>query len=454
MAERAVNSVSKHTKLTKDNLVEIVNDVIKEVNEIHKLYDQFFAEEDGQPSHLQEIENKLAKISAKYTELFEGAIPTKVEAADAALAKIKAYHAELLEGDESIKANIDDSQTKINDFYSELFNSSDGVTEDNGKKALINKTMKSITDFDALLNTEATGYKAQIEAAKLAILTAHNNLFNKDKKSNKTKIELLDDQIASTHKFYDQVVKEITPYIETKQKEIDQVAANIKTKESDVDSLLSKATVRALGQAYMEAMHIYGDPVYGKYPGEGRLRKFGYIVKVIYESVKHFFKFIGSYILFIGPLILIGVLFLANIKEILGIDLPTGNVRFSGTEYIFYKLTIALPLLWVSWFGQRSISHRKRLFEEYNHKLRVVQMYMLFTSQENTYTLKDETRKQLESTLLDTVARNPSEVYSKNETMIDKLIDIFAKKPQKSADVSMPSTNTITDVLTQPLNTK
>jgi hypothetical protein len=439
MAVRVVSPVSKHTKITRDGLVNILNEAIKEVNEIHEQYDKFFVAEDGNPSHLQEIENKLQAISAKYIELFEGVTPTKVQAADDALAKIKAYHAELLEGENSIRGDIKDSQTKINAFYNELFSSSDGIEKDSGKKALINKAVKSITDFEALLDAETTGYKSQIEAAKADILVAHGNLFNKDKKSNKNKVELLDEQITSTHAFHDRVVNEFTPYIEGKQKEIDQVAVDIKNKESEVDSLLSKATIRTLGQAYTEAMHIYGDPVYGKYPEKGFFKKCKYFSVGIYKSVKHFFKFVGSYILFIGPLILIGVLFLANIKEVLGVDVPTGNIRFSGTEYIFYKLTIALPLLWVSWFGQRSISHRRRLFEEYNHKLRVVQMYMLFTSQENTYSLNEDTRKTLESTLLDTVARNPSEVYGKNETMIDKLIDIFANRKQKDDATSSPA---------------
>ena len=81
MAERVISSVSKHTRITKENLVGILNDAVKEVNEIHKQYDKFFVAENGNPSHLEEIESKLQAISAKYTDLFEGTAPTKVEAA-------------------------------------------------------------------------------------------------------------------------------------------------------------------------------------------------------------------------------------------------------------------------------------------------------------------------------------------------------------------------------------
>lgn len=431
MVKRNVAFISKHTKVTRANLVDLLNEAIGEINKIHDLYDQFFKEADGSPSRLNQIEQKLTTINNKFADLFEGVSPTRIEAAENALEEIRTYHAELLEGKESIKADIKDSQDKITAFYNKLFSKSDGTTADGGQEKKVNDAVKSITDFDALLNADTTGYKSRVEVAKADILAAHSSLFGRDKKSNKTKVELLDEQISGTHEYYERVQKEIKPYIESKQTEIEQVSTDIRSKQSEVDSLLSKTTVKTLQQAYMEAMRIYGDPVYGKFPTTGRLKQLVFIVGCIYQAFKHFIKFLGSYALFIGPLILIGGLFLVNIKDIFGIDIPTGNVKFNGTEYIFYKLTIALPLLWVSWYGQRSISHRKRLFEEYNHKLRVVQMYMLFTAQEGTYSLEAKTRKTLEVTLLETIARNPSEVYGKDETMLDKLIDIFSKDQSK-----------------------
>lgn len=436
MTNRNISPVPRNTKLTKVNLIGLLNEAVNEINQIHSLYDKFFIEKGENPSYLAQIEQKLESINNKYTELFGGSSPTRVEAADEALQEIKAYHAKLLEGEDSIQADIKDSQDKITAFYNELFSKSDGVTNDGGKEKKINNAVKSITDFDALLNAETTGYKSKIEAAKSDILAAHNNLFGRDKKSNKNKVELLDEQIGSTNEYHAQIKSEIEPYIKSKQAEINQVSSDIKSKQSEVNSLLSNATVRTLQQAYMEAMRIYGDPVYGEFPETGYLKQVGFIIRCVYQAVKHFLKFIGSYVLFIGPLVVIGGLFLINTRHIFGIDISTGSVKFNGTEYILYKLTIALPLLWVSWFGQRSISHKRRLFEEYNHKLRVVQMYMLFTAQETTYKLEKETRKALETTLLETIARNPSDVYGKNETMIDRLIDIFSKKQSKAKNVA------------------
>lgn len=432
-----MNPVSKHTKISKEGLINVLNGAIDEVNQIHDLYNRFFTSEGEAPSYLKQIEDKLESISAAYATLFDETAPSKTEIAKSAVTEIKAYHDELLLGDKSIKADIKDSQVKITNFYNKLFSSSDGVTQDGGQRATVDAAIKSITDFDSLLNQAVTGHRAKIEKAKLEILEAHATLFDKDPRSNKSKFELLNEQIAKTYEYHDQVKNKILPYITEKQKEINLVSDDIKNKRSEVDSLLSNATVRTLAQGYMEARQIYGSPVFGEYPKKkkGQWLRTKYVISALARYSKHFLKFLGGYILFIGPLVVIGILFVTNTKEILGVD-ATGNVKFSGTEYIFYKLTIALPLLWVSWYGQRSLSHRKRLFEEYNHKLRVVQMYMLFTAQENTYALEDATRRKLEDTLLDTIERNPSSVYGKDETLIDKWIDVLAQKKSNQSNDS------------------
>ena len=101
--------------------------------------------------------------------------------------------------------------------------------------------------------------------------------------------------------------------------------------------------------------------------------------------------------------------------------LSMGNDWELSIEFSLYKLAISLPLLWISWFGQRNISQRKRLFEEYNHKLRVVQLYQLFTSDETSY--KFNNREELEVVLIDSIRNNPAKHLGKSETMIDGYFD-------------------------------
>jgi hypothetical protein len=406
----------------------MLNSAVGEINQIHELYDQFFASVDGNPSYLANIETKLATITTKYTAIFEANSPNKVEEIEQALEKVKAYHAELLEGTDSIKADIEDSQKTITDFYNKLFSKSDGTAEDGGQKTILENAIKSITDFDSLLNNSATGYKFSIESAKSEILKAHSELFAKAKGTGKSASDLLNEKIAETTKFHEEVKGEIVPFLKEQKTDITKIATDIKNKQAEVDSLLSNATVNTLAQGYAESMQTYGSPIRGKFPQRGEWKRTFYILSLLWSQPVYFIKFLASYFLFIGPLAAIGALFVVNNTSIFGIDLATKSIDFSGTEYILYKLTIALPLLWVSWFGQRSISHRKRLFEEYNHKLRVVQMYMLFTAQKETYTLSDKAMESLQEELLKTIGKNPSQVYGKDETMIDKLISIFSNR--------------------------
>lgn len=315
---------------------------------------------------------------------------------------------------------------------------------DGGQEAKLKAAFQSIISFDEDLNKADVGYRIKIESAKSEILSAYEEIFAKDKKSNISKIDIFNQHITQANEFHEKVQNEVSPFLEEKQKYIKEITDDIQVKRGEIDSLLSETTVKALNQGYREAMQIYGDPVYGRsQAGWWNGAKHG--LKNAARSIKHFIKFLGSYVLFIGPLLVIGWLFVSNgWQNILDVA-KDGTVKFSGTEYIFYKLTIALPLLWVSWYGQKNIAHRKRLFEEYNHKLRVVQMYMLFITQDNTYTLSTESRAKLEDTLLATIERNPSEVYGKDDTLLDKLIDFFrSKQAAKTTRQEAPISRSVT----------
>ncbi len=80
---------------------------------------------------------------------------------------------------------------------------------------------------------------------------------------------------------------------------------------------------------------------------------------------------------------------------------------------------MSLPLLWISWFGQRTISIRRRLYEEYNHKEKVMKIFSGLNPE-----IGDETQKQkLLDIVLNTIAENPAHILGKGETLLDKLLD-------------------------------
>jgi hypothetical protein len=428
VAEYPTSKLSITTKLKKGELINIINSALIEMSKMHSLYLEYFAEGGDKPALAEQIGTQLKQIRNKYVALFEpdAAGIVLADKLDKQISEIEDYHVKLLSGDDSIKADIDDSQDRITKFYIELFQTF-ATDKDGGRKAKIEEAFKSITDFDETLNKAEVGYKDKIEAARAEILAAYKDIFTKDNKSNKSKIEIFNEHITEANDFHEVLRDDVKPYIDGRRKEIDDIEADIKVKQAEVNTLLSRTTISALSQAYLDAMQIYGDPMYSKVQGKF-FGKSTIVTSNLFKLLKHFFKFLGSYLLFIGPLLVIGIVFATNWAQHIFILNQAGTVHFSGSEYIFYKLTIALPLLWVSWYGQKSISHRKRLFEEYNHKLRVVQMYLQFITKNNTYTLREDSRKDLEQTLLDSVARNPSMVYGDDETLLDKLINMFVTR--------------------------
>lgn len=440
MSNRIISPLSTDTKIVKSRLVQTINEAVDEVNKIHELYDKFFtAPAPERPTLAKKIENQLESIKSKYIELF--AVPeggaSKIQELDASIENIRQFHRELTSGEDAIKTDILDSQEKITDFYIKLFTTYE-TENDGGQEAKLKAAFDSITSFDETLNKDDVGYKAKIEKAKNEILAAHKNLLEQDATSGLSKVDVLNQHIAEANDFHTKLTDEISPFLAQKQKDIDEISDDIQTKRKEVDSLLSETTVKALAQGYREAMQIYGDPVYGQ-PNRGWKQWLKHRTACLFKAIKHFIKFTGSYVLFIGPLVLIGWLFVSNGWQTVLDATPAGNVEFSGTEYIFYKLTIALPLLWVSWYGQKNIAHRKRLFEEYNHKLRVVQMYMHFVANDSTYTLEPGSRTRLENTLLDTIERNPSEVYGKDETLLDKFLDALKGRGTEKAKKNSPA---------------
>ena len=165
-------------------------------------------------------------------------------------------------------------------------------------------------------------------------------------------------------------------------------------------------------------------------------RFFVYLENIFIVSVSRFFDFVFSvirtsidYILFILPLLVSVFIFVhpEMVDNIMGSQKYGGGVSdYIGRLNFWSRMIISLPLWWISWFGQRNISHNKRLSEEYNHKAQVTKMYLNFSSRnrkENSiYPISDKARDELDLQLIKVIKRHPGAVYGKDETMMDKVI--------------------------------
>lgn len=420
----------KTKKYKKDDLKGFIDDSLLQVEEINNLYVKFFEKSDNEkPTLISEIESKLENLKSGYENLFnpDGENPSKITDLNKKIEEIKKYHQELLDGDNSIKADVEKSQKKITDFYIEFFGD-DGTK---GKKETLESAIKSITDFESELNKD-DGYKTKVENAKNEIIKAYNDLFAGDEK-NPSKHSKLNTAIKNIEKFNQNIKDSLNPYFNQTKKDIEDIKLNIKTKDNEIGSLLSNATAKTLAQGYLESMGIYGN-----IPNKGDL----------WSNLKNFFVNLFNYFLFILPLVIIGLVFakpdlisdLLNVKDI-------GDISDVGSQY-WYKISISTPLLWISWFGQKNISQRKRLFEEYNHKLRVVQMYLLFISKDNSYKLEEKGNMgKLESILLEVIGRNPCKFLGKDlnfskSNVVVEIINALKSNPSTGTKPKKSETKT------------
>lgn len=279
---------------------------------------------------------------------------------------------------------------------------------------------KRITTF--LLTKEK-----EVSTIHNTIIKKYSDLFlpTKDKAS---KIEKLEKSMNRIGTFNDFLKNEIEPDLKGKRKYLDELQTDINTKKADIETLLSDATVKTLAQGYQESKEEYSREKKVEYKTVRINRKIlsnlinniqAFLFNVIVRNSTTFL----NYIIFISPLIAICLIFIEPDFITNIFDFSTKEVDFTGTEFILYKISVSLPLLWVAWFGQKNISQRKRLSEEYNHKLRVIQMYLLFNTNEKSYNL--EQKKELEGTLLGVINDNPAEHLGKGETMIDSILEKF-----------------------------
>lgn len=360
---------------TRDQFLDFIRNSLQQVVEINDAYKKFFESPDPTtPTVFAEIESKVAKIRDEYSSLFassedEDSVITEL---DEKIEAIRAFHTELLEGGESTQANIAAAQSKINSFYNFLFG--DGIDNE----GVHEKTKVAI---DEILNSQ-----------------------------------------QSISKFEAHLNEKIKPSLVEVQKDLD-------TKRKEAGALLSNVTINTLLHGYSESKYEYSKPAPRKYSWNlhsklwyvPSLLSNGYAL--VYNLIWRHLGFLLSYTLFILPLVGVSIIFITEgtariVLESLAADVTTP----SALELIYVKTIISVPLIWVAWYGQRNISQRKRLYEEYNHKLRVVQMYVAISSDKEAYPFKD--KSALENVLLEVIERNPSEVFGKDETILDKIGEI------------------------------
>lgn len=418
MDETNQNQQSENT-ITKKEFNSFVKEAISQIRKIGEAYKKFFNAQEGQQSVVAEIETRLEDIKQKYEHLFstnETGL-SRVAELNAQIEEIKKYHQELIRGDSSIQSDIKESQDKITDFYIYLFGGNDGIE---GQEQKVKNAIDRILNFHTDLAKE-DGYKKTIEDAHKEIIEIHDDLFLEDEEGN-SKISSLNKDIEQIKTFRGALDNDIEPFInETKD--------DIEAKRRDVAALLDGATGGSLVEGFLKSKKEYKqEPDYKKINGSVWEK-----ISAVFSNIAAFLfsvlLILIDYTLFIFPLLFSVFIFIHPdlVAKIIGNPSQEAKVSdFLGSLNFYGRLIISLPLWWISWFGQRSISHKRRLAEEYNHKAQVTKMYLNFVSKEteNSYPLEADAKNTLHDELIKVIARHPGHVYGKDETMLDKIIQL------------------------------
>ena len=115
--------------------------------------------------------------------------------------------------------------------------------------------------------------------------------------------------------------------------------------------------------------------------------------------------------------------FLGSLIALLGIyfSILSPNISLLG---ILIRTITGMPLIWIAWYCQKSMSQTKRIKEEYNHKERIMKVFEGFSKQidiltENNPEQNKEKKLALISVVIGAIQKNPSEILNPSETFLD-----------------------------------
>ncbi len=203
-------------------------------------------------------------------------------------------------------------------------------------------------------------------------------------------------------------IKSFVSKTEDQLKEIEknsheQMSALKLSLEQEIRALLPEAGAAGLASAFYEAKSKYA--VTSIEPKVDNV--FLYHLLKVWHFLASSLTPIFFYSMFILPLLAIVWIFydlLVFIKEIT--KAANSDMRID-ISILFLRFLLALPLATISWFGWSSIRLYRRLYEEYNHKQRVMQLYHSFKDEINTNG-DDDQKKSLIAIMLTTVGDKPS----------------------------------------------
>lgn len=311
----------------------------------------------------------------------------------------------------------------------------------NEAKKLKESIEKLNTDWDGLIEELKSWHKEgktiyghlknrqdEVEEKFNIIDAKYIELFVKKEQWWKSKIDRTDEKIKDISGFHDEIVNLHKP-------EILKIEGDIAEKSRQINSLLSKSVGWVLDQSYLEAMGNYSTPTRlelddfeDDFLKNIRIFFVSNLPRAVYNMVIRHFGNLFNYAFFIAPLA-IAVAIMTGVGQnedgsyftkLIELITNNGKREITVPEIILLKFLISLPLIWISWYGYVNLMQRKRLYEEYNHKSRVMRLYLMFSQEGNHYKLW--LMHELEMAVIEAIRKNPAESLDKKWSLIELLL--------------------------------
>lgn len=337
------------------------------------------------------------------------------------------YQSTLLgDGENSTKSKIATFESEIEKVYKDWIEKVEG--KESSKKELLNQSYAEIMEaYGKIIDKGQEGLSVKDE-----IYSFHDELFAEDKDNPKN---------ISTSKYIRETRKGIeeahSKLLDGDQSLVNKIMRHesfIKKTEASIKDLLPKSATAGLAAAYCEAKSEYKISKPGFRSGKKRPEKESWLGWHSAHLAVNFFRNLYNislimlefskhslpYVFFIAPIALIVIGGYDTFNSINDNKIGTLNVW----QYLTLRSIMALPLMIVSLFGYSSITLNRKLFEIYNHKQRVLQLYEGFKERIEKEGNEELKQKLLEIMLL-TVYDKPSSMVNKYDS--NQYLDLFKK---------------------------
>jgi myosin heavy subunit len=432
-----------------------LDNILSEIHQAQSTYANAKPNADSQMAHIQAIvgQSDDSKRRIDETEVHIGQQKAKIDSDTETVGQTKErfddlksqadkLHAELSSQQATLQSQITDIQSKLlslNNLEQELVtlkaNAQTAQSEAEaanqniqGQHQIFQTSIEQTNQKLAELNEKQGSLENainNIEAKNTEISGLHKTLFVESRGPDNRHIPSIKVQIDNFKELCKATYEEAKEGVGRQDMELKNFSAEQKIKFDElynalndkINSLLPGAGAAGLASSYYEAKMRYSTTNDLSSLDDNASKR----MKLKWQDfVNQFAEYSFNMFLFIAPLVALIVLF------------PDFHApdAFKDNPYaiLFYKVTLTIPFFIISSYGVLNILKTKQLFEEYNHKQRVMQLYHGFKKEIDMLGNAD-LKKKLLDVMLDVVKEKPSGKSNRGYRFfffgkpLDKLLD-------------------------------